>query len=1518
MKRKALSMLLIICLLASIFPMPALAESQTETENRVKYSGTNGFGSLLADTLEKGQTADGGNSDYIITDITVSGDTANVDLEVIGDCSLVVALYDDEGLEKLASGYTAVSAGDTHAAVSLNSVPEHFLLKGFLLDPKTMQPLCQAFTTTLYTKEIQALLDMSTTDFDAGRVLNLDGDTDNNFAVYGEDVIVVEPKNHDENVVTTADENDGIYVIENADEQIQSLKPGEIFAYPYDKSNVLIVRVESISINGSTATIMAADIGMEDAFDFVKIDTEDNTANIEVDTSQLEEGIEYQGLIEDTNEPVTYAADFEAENKYSLTYKINKKLGSDDNYVRLDGSIALKLGVKVQCYMAWESSYLKSEFSYSLNLQGKISGQISIAKISLGEYGFSPIPGLYIGLTPSIVLKASAELSLSAKVSGTIAFQADLENGVQNLSKAPSVSHEWKFNGKIFLGLSLEPNIKIITEYLVKASAAVTAGVEISGTVKAPSGHVCKQCLDGAVDGKIEFSAKVNFLKRWEFEGKIDYTQHIFDFYYSFDYKEWGVGSCPHISGGEGGGGESSGGGGGGGGSKPPYEIASGFCGDRLTWLLTSEGRLNINGTGPMTDYDLHIFYGDGPGAPWYNNRYKITDVYIGDGVTHISNAAFAFCPNLRSITIPASVTSIGNNSFYECTGLVNITIPNGVVSIGWSAFEKCTKLKSISIPGSVTSIGSSAFQKCKSLESIDIPSSITTISSHTFMECDNLKTVKLPGTLQNINFCAFAYCYSLSSIKIPASVVNIEQEAFLACHSLMIDVDNSNPYYSTLDGVLFDKSRTFLHSYSKDKICPQYTIPSTVKHVGDASFLACEYLTDITIPYGVERIGMDTFAYCKKITNVVLPNSVTTVDPGGFLQCSSLRNAVLSTGMSVFTPFMFAGCANLVSVTIPSSIKAIGGTFAGSDAGPFGGCFSLSDIYYNGTKDEWNSITVINPNQEFLAATIHCVDSLLLEKPSPNKSNTLPVAEKQEKPIRIISAANLCANTNYILIISKSSDLSSMLSPDNLVFIDQALSRDDGQVFFSTLSNKNDNGYSIGIYGPEAKDTEIDIKTPVTITGVSSSASFVYTGHLQQGYAGTPTSAYTGKYDIHYSGRNSTVYDSTTPPKNVGDYFVTIKIPDNDAAYIGSIALDFSIIKAGQAIPSVPELENKTKDSITLKTIMPNASGAAAQYSRDDGLTWQNEPSFTGLTANTAYSFVARYAETQNHMASPASDGIKITTDKDTSGEADSGDSSSGASGGEPTGLPTVSVGEGGKAELSEDGSSLMITPDKRYELLSISVNGKAVDIPRDGILSGLQPGDMIDITFEKIFMDVISNEWYEDAIWYAYERGLMTGKGNRIFAPKGNLTRGELAQVLYNKEGRPTVFNSASFTDVAAGAWYEKAVAWANSRDIVAGYSNGKFGPKDDITRQQLAVMLWRYAGRPETSGSLEQFSDSNKVSAWAEAALKWAVENKIINGKGNGVLDPVGKATRAEVATMLKNFCEMMESTSAAETD
>ena len=173
--------------------------------------------------------------------------------------------------------------------------------------------------------------------------------------------------------------------------------------------------------------------------------------------------------------------------------------------------------------------------------------------------------------------------------------------------------------------------------------------------------------------------------------------------------------------------------------------------------------------------------------------------------------------------------------------------------------------------------------------------------------------------------------------------------------------------------------------------------------------------------------------------------------------------------------------------------------------------------------------------------------------------------------------------------------------------------------------------------------------------------------------------------------------------------------------------------------------------------------------------------------------------------------------------------------------------------------------------------------------------------------FADVAANAWYADAVEYVRDNGLMSGTSTTTFSPDGTMTRAMLATTLYREAGSPAVTGADTFSDTQAGAWYEDAVLWASQEGVVSGYGNGLFGTNDPVSREQIATILWRYAGSPSTSAG-QDFTDETAISAYASAAVDWARANGIVNGMEGNRFAPQLSATRAQVATILRNYLTM----------
>ena len=251
-----------------------------------------------------------------------------------------------------------------------------------------------------------------------------------------------------------------------------------------------------------------------------------------------------------------------------------------------------------------------------------------------------------------------------------------------------------------------------------------------------------------------------------------------------------------------------------------------------------------------------------------------------------------------------------------------------------------------------------------------------------------------------------------------------------------------------------------------------------------------------------------------------------------------------------------------------------------------------------------------------------------------------------------------------------------------------------------------------------------------------------------------------------------------------------------------------------------------------------------------------------------------------------------------------------------------------------------LTVIPDAGYKLDSLRVfakNGREVPVSgSDGKFTFLMPFSSVTVIASFTgtgiisapttpadcprnyvcpmfgYTDLVRNNWYHDGIHFCIEEGMMRGTSDTLFGPDSVTTRAMLVTILWRLEGEPAVGSSGKFRDVPAGMWYSGAIEWAAANGIVDGYGNGTFGPGSTITREQMAVIMWRYAqykGMDTSDGTnagIASYTDTGAISTWAVPAMQWACTNGLINGTGSGILNPAGHATRAQTAAILYRFC------------
>ncbi len=331
-------------------------------------------------------------------------------------------------------------------------------------------------------------------------------------------------------------------------------------------------------------------------------------------------------------------------------------------------------------------------------------------------------------------------------------------------------------------------------------------------------------------------------------------------------------------------------------------EALTGTCGDNLTWKYEdSTGVLTISGTGEMYNYD------GGLKTPWYDVKNNITEIIIENGVTSVGKYAFQKT-GVDVVTISDTVETIGDYGFYASTGIVELNLGTNIKSIGKYAFNSMFKLEKLTLPESLVTIGDYSFSSLSKIEEIVIPDSVVTIGDY-----------------------AFSYCKAAKYLYIGSNAKTFPIRAFQGCNALeRIQISESNNYYSSDSyGVLFNKTKTKLILYPCCASYNSYTIPDSVTTVGESAFVDSNNLTSITLGQNVENIETSAFAGMKNVTSIELPAGLQKIG----------NNA-------------FRGCKNLNNIIIPDTVTSIG-----KDA--FDNCTAFTTVYYTGTEEQWNKITI-------------------------------------------------------------------------------------------------------------------------------------------------------------------------------------------------------------------------------------------------------------------------------------------------------------------------------------------------------------------------------------------------------------------------------------------------------------------------------------------------------------------------------------------------------------------------------
>lgn len=1031
-------------------------QAEVDTSN-MSVSATNSFGQLLVNGLGMdGENGSDLSSESRVIEITMNGSTAMVKYIVKKDANLVVGIYtDDSEQEMIASGTVAVQATPDNTASSIvevplsGEIPEHYTVKGFLLDKEDHAPLCREYTNAFYTENVEELEGATIDDFDSARAVNLDDDRTTNFGVVKQGVILLqedEPENGaGENIVVLDDSENQIYQFENASTELLNLKQGNIIVYKYGENNLIIAHVADFEINGTTVTIYGdEDFQLEDVFSILKMDGENTTDKAIVDTETGDGKVSYIGTQE--IETLDSTNEWEGKAEFSHVFKISTDDGKDEDSEEkpvsgsVEGTVSIKAAIKLKLRLCDDNKMVSLSFPMTekFELEGAVEYKgelLKFPKITLPVYGC-----LSVGFEPQMVFKANASVAFKMDSTQMIGFEWSQKDGTQDISEAPVTSINFKLSGSIYLGFDMAPKAELGVGKvsLVKLKFKAEAGFELSAEERLGDQgtgldeiHGCKNCYEGELEFKITLGVGLKILL---YEPKIEITPFSHSFgkaYASADYGDFGWGECPHVKyrltlkAGKAGTGATvkiqsndsdtsslytettldadgnstvylpgreyriiankgsmefvktiklsrgttvnidleQGSTGGNPGTTEPEEtiVASGTCGDDLTWKLGDKGTLTISGTGEMYNYSM-------ADAPWKEQKDLISALVVENGATSIGSSTFDGYTSLKSIKLASTVKSIGNNAFSN-TGITSLDLPEGMESIGIGAFYNCEKITELKLPESLTTLNNGAFAFCKGLTAVTLPNKITFIGALAFEECTGLTSITIPENVTEIRNQAFYYCTALTMVELPKALQTVGDNAFyetklqdvyyagteedwgkiaigvknepltnanLHCMGAVVvasgtcgdaltwKLDSKGTLTISGTGAMTDYTKSGVAPWNKDYEEIRFVvIENGVTTIGEYAFENCTLLESVAISDSVEKIGKYAFSGCSALKRISLPDSIAQIGNCAF-RASGLEAVKIPEGVTLLGEGMFARCPNLQTVELPSTLQTI------------------------------------------------------------------------------------------------------------------------------------------------------------------------------------------------------------------------------------------------------------------------------------------------------------------------------------------------------------------------------------------------------------------------------------------------------------------------------------------------------------------------------------------------------------------------------------------------------------------
>lgn len=914
----------------------------------------------------------------------------------------------------------------------------------------------------------------------------------------------------------------------------------------------------------------------------------------------------------------------------------------------------------------------------------------------------------------------------------------------------------------------------------------------------------------------------------------------------------------------------------------------------------------NVSALSIPSELDGYRVVGIGGGV--FKDNLTLRIVVIPDTVTEIKGNAFSGCINLESVTLSKKLENLEYGAFADCYSLRSIEIPknleksgNALYDYNDGPFRGCTNLKEVTFEKGTTTIVGRLFENCPGIEEIVIPDTVTVIEASAFNNCSGLKSVIIGSKVTEIKTSAFSDCTALKEIVIPDSVKKIGGSAFAGCSSLE-KVTLSKKLQDLVSGAFADCNK--LTSVEIPKSLEKST--NALYDYDDGAFNGCSNLKEVTFEAGTTVIPARLFANCPGIETIVIPDTVTTIDDSAFRNCDNLKNVTISKNATFMGASVFEDCISLEEIVIPNTVNEM-------ESSCFSGASKLKSVILS------QGLTEI-PASSFL----DCVNLT---------SITIP------------SGVTTIGNKAF-----ENTGLTQVTLPDGATSIGEAAFRGCASLESVSLGSAVK---TIGDYGFRNCESLESISMPNTITSMGNycfaGCEALATVTLSQGLTTIPNYAFNGctllervvipyrvtKINTNAFSNCTSLTEVTIPrgaetladdvfsyPEDLTIYGISGTYAETYANTIGATFVNKEVHATVVTLSEAALTLGKNKSTNLVLSVEPE--------NFTDEVVWTSSDTSIATISDAGKVVTKSVGEaTITVTVGGVSASCKVSVVTPITGLSLS--------------QTSLVLGEGTTATLtpsitpSSAGNKTLIWTSSNESIATVDANGvvTAVAIGTATITATTQDGSNLSASCEVTvteynpFGDVASGEWYYKYVMFAYNHSLMGGKGKMEdgvtlkFDPANTITRAEFVRILYNKEETPDVAYRNIFDDVPEGEWYSNAILWAYDKGIVSGKGEKFFDVNGNITRLEIAQILYKYALYKNYDISkavdtdLTGFVDDETVANWGMKAMKWAVEYKVVTGKsaeGGYALSPDGNAIRAEAATMMNKFMVAYEGVEA----